>query len=419
MITSPPRYESLDLWRGLACLMVVVVHAGQIAKDRLTPEATTDHPFGARLLTETGRLGVGVQIFFVISGYCIAATAAASRRKPTNSVQFLLRRFRRIFPPYWAALLVTITVAWMAPRLGLAGTLSGPHAGGGPLIPHPGELTPLQWLGNLTLTEHWRWHLGGDLELKLHGPAWTLCYEEQFYATCGLLLLCARRWFFTAVAVTTAVVTALALSAHAGGWQPPVGFFFDGTWLLFAAGVAVYWHRLQAGAWQCAVPVLFAWVALFLGWYRYGFLAESVDRGVKQQAFEWVAGAGFGLTLIALLPVDHWLAGSRVLLPITRCGKICYSLYLIHWPVGLLVSALLDHAGVRGVWPSLLVTIPVAGLVSVAASAGFYWLVERHFLNSPTPQQALALPTEQTAPNAVLHSPAPSAAETQPELSAR
>ena len=56
--------------------------------------------------------------------------------------------------------------------------------------------------------------------------SWTLCYEEQFYLIAGLL----RRWYFPGVALVTLFVFACPI-------RPP-GFFFDGLWLHFAAGVA-------------------------------------------------------------------------------------------------------------------------------------------------------------------------------------
>jgi peptidoglycan/LPS O-acetylase OafA/YrhL len=54
-----------------------------------------------------------------------------------------------------------------------------------------------QWLGNLTLTESWRWHAIGDQRAHFPAQAWTLCYEEQFYAVVGLLLAISRRRFFS------------------------------------------------------------------------------------------------------------------------------------------------------------------------------------------------------------------------------
>ena len=110
------RYQSLEMWRGIACLCVAVFHAGYY-----TPYyQSLEH--GSPYAAETGMLGaiayglqrlcselwIGVPMFFVISGYCIMASIDSSRRQQTSTIRFFLRRFRRIYPPYWIALAGTV-----------------------------------------------------------------------------------------------------------------------------------------------------------------------------------------------------------------------------------------------------------------------------------------------------------------------
>ena len=65
-------------------------------------------------------MNLGVSLFFVISGYCIAASAEATARKGGSPWGFMGRRVWRIYPPYWAALLgfVAVVVALDAAGLG-------------------------------------------------------------------------------------------------------------------------------------------------------------------------------------------------------------------------------------------------------------------------------------------------------------
>jgi peptidoglycan/LPS O-acetylase OafA/YrhL len=63
---------------------------------------------------------------------------------------------------------------------------------------------------------------------------------------------------------------------------------------------------------------------------------------------------------------------------------MCYSLYLIHWPLCKIVGNLLFLAGVRGFIPVLTITLPVVTAVSLLAGWAFHQLVERHFLNPPS-----------------------------------
>src|SRR3954454_448248 len=91
------RFESLDHWRGLACLLVIVYHSTivYLATHRDDGSALR------RLLDFTHHFNVGVALFFVISGYCIAAAADNSRVRRDHIGTYFVRRFRRIYPPYW------------------------------------------------------------------------------------------------------------------------------------------------------------------------------------------------------------------------------------------------------------------------------------------------------------------------------
>src|SRR5436190_8335590 len=88
-----PRYESLDHWRGLACLLVIVYHSTIMhLTSTETQQAAADGGRSAVewLLVQTHTFSVGVALFFVISGYCIAAAADSSRRKGHGVQQYFL-----------------------------------------------------------------------------------------------------------------------------------------------------------------------------------------------------------------------------------------------------------------------------------------------------------------------------------------
>src|SRR5690242_5129853 len=71
------RYELLDLWRGVACLLVVLYHSTMIFRDKAQLENTSSQTWGEQVLAWMHYGNVGVPMFFVISGYCIAATACS------------------------------------------------------------------------------------------------------------------------------------------------------------------------------------------------------------------------------------------------------------------------------------------------------------------------------------------------------
>src|SRR5437899_1665457 len=104
---SSTRYYSLDIWRGVACLFIVLLHS-----------AGYTHNETNWLIKIWDQLWIGVPMFFVISGYCISATADATRRNVRHPAwNYFYRRFRRIYPPYWCFLLLALIATTLAPSL--------------------------------------------------------------------------------------------------------------------------------------------------------------------------------------------------------------------------------------------------------------------------------------------------------------
>ncbi|GMV99125.1 MAG: acyltransferase [Candidatus Hydrogenedentota bacterium] len=368
-----PRYPSLDLWRGVACLIVVVFHAslfcyqsGQLAG------------LSGWIVAVCARGWIGVPLFFVISGYCISATADAARRRGHPVSRYFIRRFRRIYPPYWAVLACSLVFVYLLYGSGHAHWITGNFEDIN-AIPHPGSLHPWQWFGNVTLTETWRMHLVPPGSKLLLGHAWTLCYEEQFYAVTGILLLAAPRRFFLGVAlVSVAVVACTPL-----GWAAS-GFFWDGRWLLFAAGVGVYYALNYADhRGQCIIAALLTAGILhdlckLNGWLDPPWVFSGMHRNEPLCAY------GFALLALALHRFDSAICALKIAPPLLACGRMCYSLYLVHFPIVLALSHAAFLAGLQSsAWTAFL-TIPACVGCTLVAGWLFHMTVERRFLNPPT-----------------------------------
>jgi peptidoglycan/LPS O-acetylase OafA/YrhL len=245
-------------------------------------------------------------------------------------------------------------------------------------ISDPGALTAWQWVGNLTLTESWRSHLTGGAKHFFLGHTWSLCYEEQFYAVVGLLLLVARRRFFLAAALVTAVVvvcrhacSALHLAAGLDG------SFLDGTWLTFAAGVLLYYQVNYCGR-------LGWWLANGLLLLGLAYAARGYPR------VEAPAAVAFAFALVAsvLRRWDAALSSHVAVRPLAFCGGMCYSLYLVHWPVVKAISHGCQLAGLGApVW-TVLVTVPACLAASVPLAWLFHRWVERRFVGQTVPASA-------------------------------
>jgi peptidoglycan/LPS O-acetylase OafA/YrhL len=357
-----PRYLSLDMWRGIACLFVILYHSVLVYSEG---GRQADSAVVSTIIGFFHELNIGVVLFFVISGYCIAAASDSARRHGSAVRRYFLRRFRRIYPPLWIVTAMAIVFFVAVDVIISPGLLSSSPW---PQL-RPWWYSPSQWFGNVTLTETWRHYFWGVNRGHFPGQAWTLCYEEQFYAVTGALLLVPRFLFRGAVAVTALTVVAMAASRV---WQFPIeGFFFDGNWLIFAAGVLVYYHINYCSQGQRRLSYAILGTALLLAVWL------NLPAGVP--AF------GFAIMLAVLHRHDVAIASSALTRPLLWCGQMCYSLYLVHQLIVKAVSQSLYAAGIDSGLATLMITVPASVLASVAAGQIFYRLVERRFLNTPAP----------------------------------
>jgi peptidoglycan/LPS O-acetylase OafA/YrhL len=361
--TSETRYESLDAWRGVACLMVVLHHAGY-ALGRA--EAPGSWP-GWIVWYTSRRMSLGVTLFFVISGYCIAASLEATRRRGESPWAFLGRRVWRIYPPYWVAMLGFMAAVAVFHSAGLERYCRGPL---GVELDHPRVLEARQWLGNLTLTETWRPHVWGPERNVFTAVAWSLCFEEQFYFI-GFLALClAPRRLASALAAATLGILAVRVWAWQTDRLPSLSGTFPLLWHEFAVGLAVYWRLNVARAGHQKRLVELGLVVLL----AIGLLTEGRNTATA---------AVFGLALVGLRPLDRAAATATWLGPFRACGRRCYSIYLAHLPVGVIGSHWLHEIGLTGFWTRVLVMMPLVSAAGVAMGWTFHAAIEAHFLGRP------------------------------------
>lgn len=370
-----PRYRMLDCWRGLACLMVVVHHAGDALDwSEAGGSGAVDWLKWFTVLA-VRRMNLGVPLFFVISGYCIAASAESTGRKGGSPWAFLGRRFWRIYPPYWAALLGFLAIVVALDVAGHGRLATGPL---GVEIDPPRSLDWRQWLGNLTLTETWRPHVWGPGRNVYTGVAWSLCFEEQFYLICFLALWLAPGRFYAALgAATLAIVSARVWYWHGGALGSLRGTF-PLLWHEFAVGLAVF-YRLNVARRPAARRLI-----------EVGLAAVCLI-GLTTNGRGTAAAAAFGLALIALRGRDRW-ADLSGLAPLRASGRRCYSIYLAHLPFVVVGNRWLFELGLTGFWARALVTIPVVSAVGVAAGWAFHALVETRFQNPPPSPSGLRRP---------------------------
>jgi peptidoglycan/LPS O-acetylase OafA/YrhL len=338
------RHQWLDPFRGLAALWVVAHH--------LVCFAGEDAPIGPRWLM----LGFfGVPMFFVISGYCVTAAARRAGQHEQPPFQFLLQRMMRIYPPFWAAILVSIVVYAMGPALWSAHTGNEWRA-----------YRFTDWLNLSLLTK--TFEPNGLLPWRKFAPIniafWTLALEVQFYLVVGLCLF-ARRWFFAAILGITAISMWFILdeSAYRSG-------LFLAHWPFFALGAGLV--ALQESKW---VLPRGSWL---LGLLVMGLgLSQSspTPDGSRQMIFaEFVFAIGFAVLVWSTTSVELPRCGK----PVEFLGTISYSVYLLHVP---LLFATMDFASRILEFRSLPWGLLVVMLIC-ALSYPFHLAFERPFIRS-------------------------------------
>lgn len=320
---------------------------------------------------------IGVDVFFVVSGYLITALLVAEHRARGRIAlgSFWARRARRLLP----ALIVVVGLSSAVAAL----------IGGDILVGIGWQLA-----GVLTFSSNW-WSIAqGSSYLDQTSPdlfrhAWSLAVEEQFYVVWPLvivvILLLPPRWLRVTVPLALAAVSAVAMAVLAGdpGIDPaPASVAYlstltHGFGLLLGAGVALGVEPLRERAsaprtagWLADLGVLLASSGLLaLAWvlsidaaatYRGGLVAAALLTAVAIVCLTHPSGRA---ARWADAPLAHWV------------GERSYGLYLWHWPVLMLLGAALPQIDRVGEQSWLLGLAALA--ISVVLAAISYRFVEQ------------------------------------------
>lgn len=395
---GPARDQAIDRLRGVAILLVVAYHAGPLAwrVAPYGPDGVIDLPsLGAWwLAVPVLHFGfTGVHLFFVISGFCIHASArggralfdpATRRPVPGGLRDYAWRRLLRIAPPYWVALLLFGVAVPMA-----CAALGRPAPGGATVA------TPTDLAAHALFLHG----LSAKTIFSIDPAFWSLATEMEFYAAYplvawALLRFGARRVLLAALLISLAWRTAVLLR-----FAPTVenfmiyrvwlhGFFVPrwyewilGCWLAEAAGGGALDRpaRWQAAPWAGAALLLLAMLCR---------AHVAIDKLFADLLF----GTGFALVLGGALAAER-RAGAAQLERVERggwaawpgralaaVGRRSYGVYLAHQPI-------LDGEWLR-LGPRLLIGAVVSALFALGVERPFERLGGRR----RAPPRAMASP---------------------------
>jgi peptidoglycan/LPS O-acetylase OafA/YrhL len=337
----------LDVLRGVAILVVVLYHglyhAGAVSSNRI----------GQIFINLTVFGWLGVNLFFVLSGFLITGILIDSKGKPDFYRNFYLRRALRILPAFFAIIVLLVILHRMSFR---TATFS------------------MFFLANYMDTFHL---------VDAYFPLWSLSVEEQFYsvwpAIAGNVSVRTLAILSAALCVIEPLLRWFVASGH-----PSLGDIHMSTYLiadnLALGALAAIFARsrfgtlrngVRAGLATCAAAL----VILFAG-LPFGILHRTNIFGAALQTLPW--NLFFTGTLLLLLGLQSPLFSSIWTAPLRFLGYISYGLYLIHMLVNTLYRWSVLHianastrSALSGAYTQL--------ILSTALSVLLAWLSRRFY----------------------------------------
>ena len=336
----PRRIPLLQALRGVASILIIIKHA--------LYELTQTTPLQIDLY-RVNYLTVGIDIFFVLSGFIMVYTTRGQSGW-ADVKRFALKRIIRIVPIYWVYTLLLLGVALAVPQV-LA----------------KAEFMPLDFIKSLFFIPYI--NSAGDLRPFL-ANGWTLNYEMYFYGVFALSMFLPSRWSLVAVCAFFTLSVATGFFGIGG----LIGEFYGRPIILeFIIGAMIGWcfvNGYRLPAWSMYAGYAFGVAALLII-----LILPDLNDVFEIRPFKAVVGC----VLIALLALPRGSENFALPKPLILSGDASYTLYLSH-PFGIgVVTQLMMVLGLSVVLnPWIIFALTCA--VCIAGGIAAYFLMERPLL---------------------------------------
>jgi exopolysaccharide production protein ExoZ len=329
-MSSKNIINSIQFLRGFAALAVVIHHTGGYVKRYYEPHFLFGDKFSIGF--------AGVDLFFVISGFIIHFTSKNYLNNPSKLKEYLQKRFNRVYPIYWIITTILFASSWLIVQILNKNIFS---------IGYPD--TFLAYIQTYTLF---------PLHFAINPVTWTLSYEIFFYLCFALLIISKRLWIIPALILAISFynifinipeIVEVKLSYF--------NFIFSGYNFEFMLGFLIYqfYKKIKLSNLISVILLIIAFSIIVLLGYGIG----DYDSYKRVLTF----GFSSGLILLALLNLEQNQAISFPTFTITL-GNSSYALYLIHFPMMLLMNKIPQILGYKfnasqEVWYSYFIIISI------------------------------------------------------------
>jgi peptidoglycan/LPS O-acetylase OafA/YrhL len=380
----PSHIPALDGIRGLAVLLVLLCHATQ--RPFFGMSSPLDQILSAlpdRLVLAVARVGwTGVDLFFVLSGFLITGILFDAKGKQYFFRNFYARRTVRIFPLYYATLILFLVIWPMLP--------AGFSRGFGQTT----TSTVWYWLYTSNFSQAVAEQAGHPMEHPLQ-VAWSLSIEEQFYLCWPLIVFLFDRktvvriclgMFFGAMAFRIAMLSmGLQFYGMSFTFGRVDGLAVGAAIALIARGPLGINCLVKPAKWLAPISAI-GLATLIVGMKKLGYhlgMGQSPGYVICGTAlFSLLYGSVLVLTVAA---AEGALLNRLFTNPVLKTyGKYSYAVYLLHMPIIILVAEYVFNPIQLRIGGSLVAGLFVFDLItwSLALLAAIVsWnVLEKHFL---------------------------------------